>query len=126
MLFLGRPDGALGQDVFGLFGTGAEAKVHAGGGQLASREAPANYYNPANLIEARGLATPYVELDILSLNYAFTYEGYAPVLVSKVTPLPFFGATVSPLPALTIATSFLPGDYELTILTVIAGGTYRL
>lgn len=105
---MGLAPTASAQDALNLFPTGAEAKAHAGAGQLASREAPANYYNPANLIESKGMVTGYAELGILSLTYTYSYEGFDAVEVSKTTPLPFFGGTVKPLPALSIAVSLLP------------------
>ncbi len=118
-------------DLFSLFGTGAEAKAHAGAGQLHSREAPAIYYNPANLTVEEGpaakkpkkgakkkkpkrsIAAPYFELDVLSLSYTFQYPksedyDFEAVEVAKTTPVPFFGATVRPIPHLGVGVSFLP------------------
>lgn len=118
-------------DLFSLFGTGAEAKAHAGAGQLHSREAPSIYYNPANLTVEEGpgasktkpkkgakkpkrwVAAPYFELDVLSLSYTFQYPksedyDFEVVEVAKTTPVPFFGATVRPIPNLGVGIAFLP------------------
>lgn len=97
--------------MFSLFHEGSEAKTHAGAGVAFARNAPANYYNPANLIEEKKGFTPYGSLDILSLNYQYTHPGYDPVDVKVTTPVPFLGFAWRPgetLSDLMVAFSFLP------------------
>lgn len=109
LLFAAGP--ASAQDMFSLFHEGAEAKTHAGAGVAFARNAPANYYNPANLIEEKKGFTPYGSLDLLSLNYQYTHPGYDPVEVKVTTPVPFFGFAWRPeetLTDVTLAFSFLP------------------
>jgi hypothetical protein len=109
LLFAAGP--ASAQDMFSLFHEGAETKSHAGAGVVFARNAPASYYNPANLIEEKKGFTPYGSLDLLSLNYQYTHPGYDPVEVSVTTPVPFFGFAWRPeetLSDVTLAFSFLP------------------
>lgn len=99
---------ALGQDFFSLFHEGSETKTKAGAGVMAARNAPANYYNPANLIEDKIGLTPYVALDFLSFRYSYELPGYDPVEIRTSSPVPFFGIAWRSESDLSLAFSFLP------------------
>lgn len=101
--------GKANADVFSLFGTGAESKAAAGAGQLASRGAPANYYNPANLVESPRGIDPYFSLDINQITYSYEYPDYDPVKVQQIAPIPFMGIVYRPqaIPQLAVGGSFL-------------------
>ncbi len=96
------------QDYFSLFHEGSETKSKAGAGTIASRNAPANYYNPANLIEEKKGVSPYLSLDFLSFNYSYEIEGYEPVTVKARSPVPFFGVNWRSESDVSIAFSALP------------------
>lgn len=112
-------------DLFALFGTGAETKAAAGAGQVASRGAPATFYNPANLIESPKGVEPYFGLDVVSLSYAYEYPGFDPVAIERIVPIPFLGLAYRPegLDKLVIGGSFLPipgssGEQEIKKLPI--------
>lgn len=98
LLILVLPTQAFAQGASRLFPVGAETKVHAGAGQLASRGAPANFYNPANLAETEKTVEIYGELDVIYADYEYEYPGLDPVRIKIRTPAPFVGASFA-LPA---------------------------
>ena len=98
---------ANAQDVFDLFGYGAEYKSSAGAGTVSSRGPAANYYNPANLIKSSE-ADPYYELDIVRLEYSYTFPLYLPIELKKTTPVPFLGWASRPNRKFAYGVSFLP------------------
>jgi hypothetical protein len=108
LLLLLMPAKARAQDVFGLLGTGAEAKAHAGAGVLASRNAAANYYNPANLGVSALHLDPYLSVEVINLSYTYGHPDYDPITLIRTTPVPFFGFTYRVIPDLTLGFSLLP------------------
>lgn len=104
--FFLRTPVASAQGASRLYPVGAEAKVHAGAGQLTSRGAPANYYNPANLAATPATAI-YGELDVIVADYSFEYPGEDAVEVKIRTPAPYFGLSFAPTAALTVGVSAL-------------------
>jgi hypothetical protein len=107
---------AFAQGASRLYPVGAETKVHAGAGQIASRGAPANYYNPANLAKTER-AEVYGELDLISADYTFEYPGEDPVKIRIRTPAPYFGFSFAPTASLTLGVSALalPGGKGQTL-----------
>ena len=120
-------------DVFSLFGTGAESKAAAGAGQIASRGAPANYYNPANLIESPVGIAPYFAIDINAVAYSFEYPGKDAVKVARTVPIPFVGLVYRPegFKNLVVGGSFLPipagsGKQKIKRLPLLITETVRV
>ena len=99
---------AFAQDYFSLFHEGSETKSKAGAGTIASRNAPANYYNPANLIEEKRGTSPYLSLDFLTFNYSYEIEGYDSVAIKTSSPVPFLGVTWQSESDFPVAFSALP------------------
>lgn len=99
---------AEGQDVLGIFGTGPEAKLHAGGGQLAADGPPSLYYDPANLAKVTSDYLLTCELDYVSFDYSYLYPGFAVTSVKRKSPLPYIGVATKLSPNWTLAASFLP------------------
>lgn len=108
VLLIASSNVAFAQDYFSLFHEGAETKAHAGAGTISSRNAPANYYNPANLIEEKRGLSPYVSVDILTFKYTYEIEGYEPVGVDTSSPVPFFGVNWRSDSDISLAFSLLP------------------
>ena len=108
VLLITSSSASFAQDYFSLFHEGAETKSHAGAGTLSARNAPANYYNPANLIEEKRGLSPYVSLDFLTLKYTYEIEGYEPVGIDTSSPVPFFGLNWRSDSDISIAFSALP------------------
>ncbi len=107
---------ASAQGASRLYPSGAETKTHGGAGQLMSRGAPANFYNPANLALTTS-SEVYGELDVIVVDYKFEYPRQDAVEVKVRTPAPFFGFAFAPSESVTVGFSALalPGGKGRTL-----------